>query len=100
MEGRRGSHHTRNHIHNNTVDLFWSQLRERGHISLANEGGRLLGRHHKEQEGISVQTRREIEHWMLWLEQEMRFQRPFLHFNCITWNVGPFGLLFIQESNL
>ena len=79
------------HIQKGKADLFLAQLREKGHVSLANEGERLLGSNHDKTTGISTQTTREIEHWMLWLEHEMRFQRPSSHHNCITWNVGPLG---------
>jgi hypothetical protein len=74
------------------VPAFLQELREKGHVGLANAGAKVfltekgIG---KQQRGIE---REEKEHWIRWLEWEAHFSRQEQwQPTFITWNVGPVG---------
>jgi hypothetical protein len=78
----------------NWVQALLQELREKGHVGLANAGARVFltekgfGRKQREI------GRTEKEHWMRWPEWEAQFTRQEPQQwqpTVITWNVGPVG---------
>jgi hypothetical protein len=75
-----------------TMDSFLQELRENGHVGLANAGvalflegqGKKRGAETKEAEGNKAG-------WMQWLEGECRYERKQVGGNIASWNVGPEG---------
>ena len=81
------------------VPSFVQDLRERGHVGLANAGAELLltkrGNRMKKWETKDGK----VAHWVQWMEWEGNFSRPEWTPTVTTWNLGPLGCLLCVRSS-
>ena len=86
-------------IQNNTFEDFMQELRERGHVGLANEGLRIWRAGREPTPGADLNDMRDrMCVWRGWLDWEVRMVRPQLHANVSTWNMGPLGYEASKEQ--
>ena len=80
-------------IQNDTFEDFMQELREQGHVGLANEGLRLWRAGREPTPGADLNDMRDrMCVWRGWLDWEVRMVRPQVHANVSTWNMGPVGV--------
>ena len=86
-------------IQNDTFEDFMQELREQGHVGLANEGLRLWRAGREPTSGADLNDMRDhMCVWRGWLDWEVRMVRPQLHANVSTWNMGPLGYEASKEQ--
>ena len=79
-------------IENNAFEDFMQELRERGHVGLANEGLWIWDAIREPNLSVDLNDLRDrLCVWRGWLDWEVRMARPQLQANVSTWNVGPLG---------
>jgi len=79
-------------IQNDTFEDFMQDLRERGHVGLANEGLRIWRAGREPTPGVDLNDMRDrMCVWRGWMDWEVRMVRPQLQANVSTWNMVPLG---------
>jgi hypothetical protein len=74
------------------MDSFLQELRENGHVGLANAGVELFVEAQRKSRGAGTKETESSEAgWMQWLEGECRYERQQERGNIASWNVGPEG---------
>ena len=77
-------------IANDAFEDFMQELRERGHVGLANEGLWIWDAIREPNLSVDLNDLRDrLCVWRGWLDWEVRMARPQLQANVSTWNVGP-----------
>jgi hypothetical protein len=77
-----------------TVNDYLQSLRQRGHVELAHAGLTMLN----VENTCILQGADAGQHWMAWLDWEVRFVRPSWEANVTTWNLGPLGYEYSRSQ--
>ena len=86
-------------IANDAFEDFMQELRERGHVGLANEGLWIWDAIREPNLSVDLNDLRDrLCVWRGWLDWEVRMARPQLQANVSTWNVGPLGYEASKEQ--
>ena len=86
-------------LREDTFEQYMQELREKGHVGLANEGLRVWSETtHSGATGSRPGIRDRIWAWRGWLDWEVQMTRPQMQSNVSTWNLGPLGYEASKEQ--
>ena len=86
-------------LREDTFEQYMQELREKGHVGLANEGLRVWSdTTHSGATGSRPGIRDRIWAWRGWLDWEVQMTRPQMQSNVSTWNLGPLGYEASKEQ--